>query len=469
MPLCQSCGDTGSGVYCSACGERREPRVRRANREPAVSPLHVREALFAQQREMEALYGVDDSPQTPADFVFRNASEMRWCNLRAAMQARMVFDEEWIVDTPRSELLWQATCLQQGIERAPLAATKTTYANDGPIGFTWWGSPLPQTVEIVDLGGEYGGLSRLKISVDLGTVLPGRRDEVLAELTSPGFGVPLSAFVLDEDGTARLVCSIAMDTSMIDEVGTFVMGMMSRQQAWGTMIRLVASAAELISPSEAQHPELGLRQDADELVSILFDSSPWEPVEKPGVSGPLSPEGFVLPDLSSAVLAHHLAAALNSEHETVESSGAEEMHLFSTKPSPDALGSVFAFLRMDNLAENVPALRRDPGYVMWLQRSLVSLPSEAEAHRMANEIMCALWKDSSHNILGNFRVVRTAENAVSIGGPVSYWSSTMLAALAAASEADAAETLWHVALHLSDQDEALLPVMLSSWEENGSA
>lgn len=373
------------------------------------------------------------------------------------------------MDTPRSELLWQATCLQQGIGRGPAAAAKTTYANDGPVGFTWWGSPLPQTVEIVDLGSEYGGLSRLKISVDLGTVSPGKQDEVLAELASPpGFAVPLSAFFVDEHGMARLVCSVAMDTSMVYEVGTFVMGMMSRQQAWGMMLQLVASAAELISPLKTRHPDLGLRQDADELVSILFESSPWKPVEKPGVPGPLSPEGFALPDLSGAVLAHHLATALNSEHETVESPGRAEMHLFSTRPSPEALGSVFAFQRMDNLAENVPALRRDSGYMMWLQRSLVPLPSETEARRMANEILCSMWSNSSRNILGNFRVVRTAENAVAIGGPVSFWPSPALAALSAASEADAAETLWHVALHLSDQDEALLPVMLSSWGEYGS-
>lgn len=433
-----------------------------------MSPLHVREALFAQQREAETLYGVDDSPQTPTNFAFRNASEMRWCNLRAATQARMMFDEGWIVDTPRSELLWQATCLQQGIERGPAAAMKTTYANDGPVGFTWWGSPLPQTVEIVDLGVEYGGLSRLKISVDLGTVSPGRQDELLTEFANPGVGVPLSAFIVDADGTARLVCSIAMDTSMIDEVGTFVMGMMSRQQAWGVILRLVASAAELISPLKTQHPELGLRQDADELVSILFESSPWDPVEKPGVSGPLSPEGFALPDISSAVIAHHLSTALKSEHEVVESPGMADMHLFSKKPAPDALGSVFAFQRADNLADNLPALRCDPGYVVWLQRSLVPLPSEAEARRMANEILRDLWNNSSHNVLGNFRLARTSEGAAAIGGPVSCWSSTMLAALAAASEAGAAETLWHVALHLSDQDEALLPVMLASFEEDGS-
>ncbi len=302
MPVCSSCGDSGVGVYCSACGERREPRESHAR--PSDSGAG----------------GVDDTPQTPTDFAFRNASEMRWCNLRTIMQSRMVFDEEWIVDTPRSELLWQATCLQKGIERGEAAADKAVYSNGGPVGFTWWGSPLPQTVEIIDLGDEHGGLSRVKVSVTLGRVESEHVDDVLAGLSPYDLSVPLSAFLVEPDGTLRLVCALAMDTSTIDEVAVFLLGMMARQVAWGLVLRHLLTSVGHLETLPQPHPTLGEREDTDELVSILFEGSPWDPVQRPGMSG-LSPEGFPLPDLFTPVAAHHIASVSGAEHDVVPSPG----------------------------------------------------------------------------------------------------------------------------------------------------
>jgi hypothetical protein len=452
MPLCQSCGDTGPGVYCSACGERREPRARRESREPEASPLHVREALFAHQRAMEEMYGVDDTPQTPDNFAFRNASEMRWCNLRAALQSRMMFDEEWIVDTPRSELLWQATCLQQGIERGVAAAGKDVYANDGPVGFTWWGSPLPQTVEIVDLGADGGNLSRVRVSVRLGTVPDECRDQVLGVMGANRFPVAGSAFMIDDSGQAMLATSIAMDSSMIDEVAHFVGGMLSRQMAKGHIVQQLLAQVEMLGPAVQPHPAEGLRQDGDELVGVLGNAALAAPPD-PSRTEPVSPEGVRVPDLFSKAVAVSAADAcsmeLRADRIWFESA---DIVLFAPPGMEDPY--VYFAYQPAEMSEHV-GLLPDPGVLFWLQAGGRVFPSEAEALAAANSALVRLWEDGDRNILGGFRVTEADAGQYILTGPVSFWSAPMLSLALDMRPDVAAELIWHIHLHLLDQSAGL--------------
>lgn len=453
MPLCQSCGDTGSGVYCSACGERREPRATRTNRELAVSPLHVREALFAQQREAETLYGVDDSPQTPTNFAFRNASEMRWCTLRALLQRIMLFDEEWIVDTPRSELLWQATCLQQGIERDPFAATKTKYVNDGPVGFTWWGSPLPQTVEVVHPEGDIRGISRVKVSVTLGRVADGAMRELLMSVV-PGLplSLPLSAFLVDDEGDAMLVCALAMDSPMVEEVAHFVSGMLTRQMMWGLHLQRGLSAGGYITEDSQPHPAEGVRSDADELVWVLLGSSSDR---APSGPGPLrSPEGVPLPDVHVPGLSSAVAGMLGWQ-EGVSEDGDGISYFFS--PGSASGGSpAFFYREVPDLFEHAPGLQSDPGLVFGFTAGYVAYATQAEAVEAANKMLAETWGRSSANVLGNFRIMSGLDGSHLVVGPMSFWPAPAIYHHSDGSGQTLAETIFHVAAHLGNQNDLLL-------------
>lgn len=109
------------------------------------------------------------SNMTPG-FKFQQSGEILWCHVRGRLQQILQFDEEWVIDTPRSETLWSETCQQNDIARGSAAALKTVRATSGLIGFTWWGWYLPQHVDLLAV--DPAGMYRLRCSTVLGRPRP---------------------------------------------------------------------------------------------------------------------------------------------------------------------------------------------------------------------------------------------------------------------------------------------------------
>lgn len=156
--------------------------------------------------------------QTPEDFAYTSDTERIWAEIRAGLHLKLCKDEAWMIDSPRSELLWQAQARNTGIERGPLAKAKTTWADEGPLHVVWHGGPVPLTISAV----RNGTRTSIRTRADLGTVHERHEDALTAAIRSGRMLTPVSTLAI-VDGEATLLHSRTVDSypgQMADETAT---------------------------------------------------------------------------------------------------------------------------------------------------------------------------------------------------------------------------------------------------------
>ena len=385
-------------------------------------------------------------------FEFQHAGEILWCHIRQRLQQILQFDEEWIIDTPRSETLWAETCQQNDIPRAAGATSKTARAAEGTIGFTWWGSVLPQYVELVPTPED--GIWRLRASVEMGLVKPSSRDEILELAYSAQSFTVGGAFVLGDDDMLRMVFSIALDKSMAEEIAQFAAGLLHRQVAYAGYIAALFARADMISLALNAHPVAGFREKPDEFVRNLFEGTP-SARSILNTGHPSGPEGLCLTRAFSPELPALVEEAISWRHRPTI--GEAEEAVFSNDINEDPY-TYFAYLPVDNTrdlgkaftGDNFP-FKTDP-YLRIRMQIADSEPEQyatkLEALSAANLSLWVTWLTASANILGCF-CPQQSLTGFYIGQTFVLWPA---AALPGPRDVkDWAETLSHLRAHVGDQ------------------
>jgi len=388
-------------------------------------------------------------------FEFQHSGEILWCHVRGRLQQILQFDEEWVVDTPRSETLWSETCQQNDITRGSAAALKKGRATSGPIGFTWWGWHLPQHVDLLAVNP--AGTYRLRCSTVLGRPRPDAGEQLWRLLAGLRHFVPAGALVVDGDGLLRLVFSIAMDRSMAEEISQFTAGILHRHAAWAGYLAAMFKQVGLLDALPQPHPERGERTDPVELVAMLFTAGPQA---VPSASGrPQSPEGACL----SAMFAEGLPSAVANEigwH--YRASLDEYFDPRETVFSREAVGvpyDYFLYQVVENTSasaedpelEAPPVFKNDP-YLLLQMQMTSAIPeshiSEVSALHEANARLWGAWSTGTANVLGSF-VVNQDQDGFYVVGPSTIWPAASFAFAAQAQSA--ATVLSHLFSHLADQ------------------
>jgi hypothetical protein len=457
---CNACGDDGPGIYCTACGARRGRRV---PSEAAKAQSSVKDAdLSAYRAAAASIYRAALGEDLSPDQLLTDPAETLWLTARRIMQFRMVFDEELIADTPHSELLWEAFCRVHDIDRGAAGADKRTYSAAGPLGFTWWGGILPQTVELLTPG-EEGARAHLRASVTLGKVRPAAEDQILSDIDEYFLGMPLSAFVVDGEGLAKLICSVPADADTIERASHLVVSMMSRQVALGAVLQAVAENRGHLELHEIPYPTSGRPEALDELVSILFEGSPWDPVVRAGVAS-ASADGFAVPDVRSPLVEHNLEQYLGWSRRIYDDAveGSDRLSIFFLPGTPE---SAFILQTHDNLYPAVSEwLRADPGATMQYRRFAPSYSSRGEALQAANRLLCKAWDEPGQHIIGRFEVLEGDSGRWEIVGVASCWSAPSLSSLGVQTPGEIAAGLFHAAEGLADQESMLAFELATQWK-----
>jgi hypothetical protein len=379
-------------------------------------------------------------------FEFQNAGETLWCHIRGRLQDILQFDEEWIVDTPRSETLWAETCQQNDIVRSAAAAQKTTRAPSGTIGFSWWAWFLPQHVDLVPTASD--GVWRLRARTTLGKIEPSVRSEMLPLLDGFHTLLPGGALVIDEAGNLQMVFAIGLDRSMAEEISQFTAGILHRQVAYGGYLALRLESAGMLTRQPMPHPVMGVREDADEFVATLFAVGP---TPAPSQSGrPASPEGASL----AAVFDPNLPAQVAQE--TGWSLRGDLCGPGETLLTNQAGGDVATYFAYKPVEESTSAgltdLRNDPYLSVRMQIATTGNPvvhaSEVAALEEANERLWAAWESGAANVLGGFAVVEGPQGFY-VSGPRVLWPAASFEG--PARQQGAATVLSHLFSHLGDQ------------------
>jgi hypothetical protein len=385
-------------------------------------------------------------------FEFQHAGEILWCHIRQRLQQILQFDEEWIIDTPRSETLWSETCQQNDIPRAVGANGKTARATEGPIGFTWWGWVLPQYVELAPTPED--GIWRLRASVEMGLVKPGSRDDVLdLAYVCQSFALG-GALVLGDDDVLRMVFSIALDKSMAEEIAQFSAGLLHRQVAYAGCLATLFARADMISLVSNDHPIMGLRENPDEFVLNLFEGMPSARAIL-NTGHPAGPEGLCLTRAFSPELPALVEEAISWRYRPAIGEAGEAV--FSNDAAEDPY-TYFAYLPVENTQDLGKALtgdnfpfKTDP-YLRIRMQIADSEPeqyaTELDALSAANLSLWVTWLNASANILGCF-CPQQSLTGFYIGQTFVLWPA---AALPGPRDVTAwAETLSHLRTHVGDQ------------------
>jgi hypothetical protein len=385
-------------------------------------------------------------------FEFQNTGEILWCHIRGRLQQILQFDEEWIVDTPRSETLWAETCQQNDITRAAAACHKTARAASGPIGFTWWGWLLPQRVDLVPTPRD--GVWRLRACVELGQIAQGERDRVISLAHGfQSFAVG-GVLVLGDDDILRMVFSIALDGSMAEEVSQFAAGLLHRQVAYAGYIAGTLGGVGLLSVTPEHHPAEGPREVPDEFIQILFENAQVAVPPAHSENHPSCPEGM---DLARAFV-KDLPALVEREMgwRYRPGIGEPEEAVFSNDPTEDPY-TYFAFLPVEHtnlepaLTGEKSPFRNDPHLRIRLQIATAEsthYPSRLLALHAANERLWSTWRNASANIVGCFTPGESS--AGFYVGPT--WVLWPAASLPGPQGVDVwARTIAHLWAHVGDQ------------------
>jgi len=394
--------------------------------------------------------------ETP-ELEFQHRGEILWCHIRRRLQQILQFDEEWIIDTPRSETLWSETCRQNGISRGDASSTKTERAAEGPLGFTWWGWLLPQYVDLVDTPAD--GVWRLRASVPLGPVAPGMDDVALETAHACQSFALGGAFVLGDDRVLRMVFSLALDSSMAEEISQFAAGLLHRQVAYSGYVAGAMANAGILSLSPRHHPSSGLREVPDEFVQNLFEGALRSAPPLLGGERPASPEGMCLTRAFSPEIPALLERSIGWRYRPGLGDPGEAV--FSNEPEDDPY-TYFSFLPVEN-ATNRPALsgdkypfKNDP--YLRLRMQLAGADTEhystwLEALRAANRRLWSTWSDASANVMGCITPVESPAGFY----PGQTWVLWPAASLPGPSGVDAwVETIAHLWAHLGDQSKGEL-------------
>jgi len=395
-------------------------------------------------------------------FEFQHSGEIIWCHVRSRLQEILQFDEEWVVDTPRSETLWAETCQQNDIARGSAADLKTARAASGPIGFTWWGWLLPQHVEIVPTSQE--GIWRLRSSVTLGRVAQGALDDAVTAAHACQSFVLGGALIVGDDDVLRMVFSLGLDASMAEEMSQFAAGLLHRQVAYSGYVADILAGAGVISLTPEHHPTSGPREVPDEFVRILFEGA--MPSAPPTLDSgrPTSPEGLCLTRVFSQALPSLVEAAIGWRHRPGIGEGAEVV--FSNDAVDDPY-TYFAFLPIEITNDRPPLgghvfpFKNDPHLRLRMQIADVETAhysTRLEALLEANRRLWLAWSNASANIMGCFTPVESPAGfypgqtfvlwpAASLPHVPSWWKRRRGPQDLAA----CAETIAHLWMHVGDQ------------------
>ncbi len=139
--------------------------------------------------------GPEPDRQTPDDFAYTDDTERRWAAIRTTLQDRLQLAEAWTSDSPRSELLRQAYARLNGIPTDPLVASKTTWADSGPLELTWRATATPLTISAIRTGAG----STIRTSADLGTVADHHKTALQRTIHEGKAPVPAAALTIDGD------------------------------------------------------------------------------------------------------------------------------------------------------------------------------------------------------------------------------------------------------------------------------
>lgn len=379
-------------------------------------------------------------------FEFNNASEIHWAQLRLRYQQILQFDDEWTIDTPRSQAIWEETCRQIGVVREGAAHTKPSSPEAGPLGFTWWGWRLPVTVLLVDT--PVDAISRVKVEVRLGVVPPGRTDELLPVLYALQSVARGGVFVISDIDTVHMLFSMALDASMVEEVVQFSVGMLHRQIAHSVFASGLLVERGLLQPEPQPHPVLGERLHPDEFVSLLFTEG--VPAVPSLTGGPASPEGATLDGFASLTMPPLVAEQLRFPYR--EGAGTTDEIVFTREESNDPV-EYFAYRIVEGAPADGYPFKNDP----FLELRMQSLAGEVTVHatklealREANDRLWRVWSDSSRNVLGTYQTSASPAGGVYVSGPWVAWPAACLAP--GQDEESSALQLAHAFMHVWDQD-----------------
>jgi len=181
--------------------------------------------------------------------------------------------------------------------------TEWTVERDASLD--WWGWLFPQRIELCDVLAEPHAeliTGTIRISARVARVRPEGLDQVKAMITDWNQDAPGSIAVLDYDGMVHLVWGVPILPGRKELALNLTVGIVARQSAYAVVFARLLSQNQLIEVAGQPHPELGIRNNPDELVALYIgecnDSFTTKDYESPEVLRALKElmeaEGFEL-------------------------------------------------------------------------------------------------------------------------------------------------------------------------------